>query len=78
MLFRNEAGFDEIGHCNFCQTFGIGQRLKNVQVNGFVLYTVEIFETGFRYAALQRHLTTFEANLLLVTGTGLGSFVTTG
>jgi hypothetical protein len=39
---------------------------------------VYVLETKLRESALQRHLTTFEADLVLVTGTSLCTLVTTG
>ena len=57
----------------FCFSKGI----EYIDVNTHILYTVDVFESKLGQSTIDGHLTTFETNLLMVTRTGLCTFVTT-
>ena len=77
VLGRNEASGDEFFNTNFLKVLGFCQGLNRCDIDSLVFYAVDILETMLGKTALKRHLTTFETNLLAVTGTLLGTLVTT-
>ena len=64
LALGNETGCDEVSNGNLLNLLGISNGLNNVEVDGLVLYTVDVLETKLRYTTLQRHLATLETNLL--------------
>ena len=57
---------------------GFGKRSEGVDVDADILNAVAVFEAEFGEATIDGHLTTFETDFLMITGTGLGTLVTTG
>ena len=60
------------------RVLSLGKSLEGVEIDGLILDTVDVLETKLRKTALERHLTTFETNLLAVTRTRLGTLMTAG
>ena len=76
--FGGDSGGDEGIHIEFLEAELLAEGLDGGNVHTFVSYTGRVAETELRETALDRHLTAFETDLVLVTGTGLGTFGTTG
>ena len=74
---RDETGGNEVGYRHFLKLLGICHSLNDVQIDSFVFNAVDILEAELRNTALQRHLTTFETNLLGITRTLLSTLMTT-
>ena len=55
---------------------GFSEGVEGVDVDADIFNTVDILETEFRDTAIEGHLTTLEANFLMVAGTSLGTLVT--
>src|SRR4051812_44155982 len=77
-VFRNQAGGHEVSGIQGGGAVLLEQGSEHIEVDGFILYTVDVREAELRYTALEGHLATFEAGLTLVARTRLGAFVTTG
>ena len=77
VLGRNEAGSYEVFDTNFLKVLGFSQCLDCSDIDSLVLYAIDVLKTMLGKTALKRHLTTFKTNLLAVTGTLLGTLVTT-
>ena len=54
----------------------LSKGIEGVDINADILNTVDVLETEFRNTAIEGHLTTFEANFLVVAGACLGTLVT--
>ena len=78
LLLRDKTGGRHLLKPYLLVAFGICQSLKGTQVDSLILYTVYILETKFRETTLQRHLTTFESDFLLISGSLLCTLMTTG
>ncbi len=77
LLCRDEASCDEFLTTNLLKILCLSESLNRIEINRFILYTVDILETELRHTTLQRHLTAFETNLLAVARTCLSTLVTT-
>ena len=67
LVFTYHTSLHEVGNGNLFETILLGECLKHSNVDGLVLHAVDVLETTLGDAALEGHLTTLEADLLLVT-----------
>ena len=57
---------------------GFGKRIEQVEVDTYVLNTIDVLEAELGQTTIDGHLATFETYLLVITRTGFGTLVTTG
>ena len=77
ILARNKAVLHQHINIEISDILSFGKRVERINVDTNILDTVDILETKFRNAAIERHLTTLEANLLMVARTCFSTLVTT-
>ena len=77
VVLADETSLYELGLGDTAQPLSFGQGLQRSEVDGRVLYTVDVLEAELRQTTLDRHLTTFEADLLGVARAALSTLMTT-
>ncbi len=77
ILTGNQAILLEDINIEVGDVFCFSKGIEYIDVNTHILYTVDVFESKLGQTTIDGHLTTFETNLLMVTRTGLCTFVTT-
>ena len=65
-FLSNQTGFAKIVNRNFCKITSCGQCFKSIEIDSFILNSVDILEAEFRNATLQRHLTSLKSYLAAV------------
>ena len=78
LLTIGQTSCDKLLDTDLGVALGLNKLLKRGEVDSKVLLVIDVLEAGLRQTALQRHLTAFEADLLLITRASLGTLVTTG
>lgn len=78
ILARDETILFQYLDVEVGDVLGLGQCVDGVDIDTHIFDAVDILEAKFRYATIERHLTAFEAHLLVVAGTCLGAFITAG
>lgn len=77
VLLADETSSTQFVDAHLVQLLRVSERLDGRKVDGFIFNSVDVLETEFRHAALERHLTAFEARLLVITRTRLSTLSTT-
>ena len=76
-LVVDESSLNEFVDADGLQILLVGKALKDDKIDSLVLHTVDILEAVLGKTTLERHLTTFETNLLAVARASLSTLVTT-
>ena len=76
-LVVDESCFNELINANLLKVLLLSEGLKYGKIDSLVLHTVDILEAVLGKTTLERHLTTFETNLLAVARASLSTLVTT-
>ena len=75
---RDETVLAEDLEVEVDDVLGLGNSVKEVDIDTDVLNTVAVFEAEFGEATIDGHLTTLETDFLMITRTSLCTLVTTG
>ena len=78
VLGRNQTILTESLEGEIGDILGLSQRVEHIEIDADILDAVDVLETELGQTAIDRHLTTFETDLLVITGTSLGTLVTAG